>query len=96
MIKHTGPWGQGYSTEPSSSSPPASAIYGDGGRWVCSVSEASVPTTEEYANAHLIAAAPDLLAALEHVDSVGGLEYAGEIDFDCVKSAIAKAKGEAE
>ena len=50
------------------------------------------------ANAALIAAAPDLLAALEHVNSVGDTAYhlelvGSQIDFDLVTAAIAKARG---
>lgn len=45
---------------------------------------------EEYeANAHLIAAAPDLLTALEYC-----AENSADIDLDYIEAVIKKAKGE--
>ena len=51
------------------------------------------------ANAHLIAAAPDMLKALEDVDArlthIGHME-ANALTHGIVRAAIAKAKGEGE
>lgn len=47
-----------------------------------------------YANAHLIAAAPDLLEALQEI--VGYMEAAGfDVSLDAARAAIAKAGGAA-
>lgn len=48
------------------------------------------------ANARLIAAAPDLLAACEAVISAGESENLPTTVYDAVESAIAKANGEGE
>jgi hypothetical protein len=53
-----------------------------------------ISVEEQKANAHLIAAAPDLLAALETLVRV---HDTGQSDFGCLeiaRAAIAKAKGE--
>ena len=57
---YPGPWKRGYSTEPLTSQPPASAIYAQGGRWVCNISEKDEPSEQEIANADLIEQAHDL------------------------------------
>ena len=81
MSNHTPfPWGRGENIIPALSSPPASAIYGNG-RWVATISEGPEPSDEEVANADIIiessktaaerdrlkALNAELLAALEHV-----------------------------
>jgi hypothetical protein len=48
-------------------------------------------TEEEVANAHLIAAAPELLEALEAVVAISDRKHDA---WDAAKAAIAKAKGE--
>jgi hypothetical protein len=52
--------------------------------------------TAQEANAHLIAAAPDLLEALEELEALGSLELPQRRDAALLKAkaAIAKAKGE--
>ena len=55
------------------------------------------PTINE-ANARLIAAAPDLLAALEQLVAVKDYSdriWGATFDWDAARAAIAKAKGEA-
>ena len=60
-------------------------------------SDIGVSRVERIANARLIAAAPDLLAAcksmLEQADDYGGLAY--EVAHEAARVAIARAKGEA-
>lgn len=51
------------------------------------------PTEEKIANGHLIAAAPDLLAALEYYVSSSGNEPSLSVFERMVGQAIAKAKG---
>jgi hypothetical protein len=47
------------------------------------------------ANAHLIAAAPDLLAALETLLPVAATAFGAlTVDLDAARAAIAKAKGQ--
>lgn len=62
--------------------------------------EGDVVTEEDDANAHLIAAAPDLLAALkELVDYDEGSNEPGEFGYEILqrcKAAIAKAEGRSE
>jgi hypothetical protein len=53
----------------------------------------SVETTE--ANARLIAAAPDLLAALEYIVAWNPSDWSAEKARDLARAAIAKAKGAA-
>lgn len=48
-------------------------------------------TEEGVANAHLIAAAPDLLAAV--ADVVEAIDADGEIDVESLRKLIAKAEG---
>jgi hypothetical protein len=53
-------------------------------------SDEDINEDEEAANARLIAAAPDLLAALKRVCSHG---YRSSPDWDSARAAIAKAEG---
>jgi hypothetical protein len=63
---------------------------------------AEIVEGEPDANARLIAAAPDLLAALEKVTgslrplgaSMTKIEYYRQMDWEVARAAIAKAKGE--
>ena len=80
MIKHTpGPW----------------AFYNDNRIEIVAIGKTiariyhSVPS-EDLPNARLIAAAPDLLDALEMIAYSNNSEW----QADCAKQAIAKAKGE--
>ena len=56
----------------------------------------AAPTADEKANAALIAAAPDLLAALESCSDALNTEAGGlyKARIDQARAAIAKAKGE--
>ncbi len=91
---HTpGPWSlkmTGWRTNPF-------AIYSPRrpGAVACVPSRTSVPLDEQDANARLIAAAPDLLAALqEFVGAVdAGAKFADVSVVDYARTAIAKAKG---
>ena len=62
--------------------------------WICRLFDSW--DKEAYANARLIAAAPDLLAALcEIMDDVDlGIQAVGNINGKNARAAIAKAKGE--
>ncbi len=57
--------------------------------YICALGE---DTREARANAHLIAAAPDLLAALEYLREC--IENGTEPAMSAVNAAISKAKGE--
>jgi hypothetical protein len=59
-------------------------------RHICSLSVHG-PPEENAANARLIAAAPDLLAALEVIVKICDRNT---VEFDSARAAIAKAKGE--
>lgn len=48
------------------------------------------PMDDGFANAHLIAAAPDMLAALKGVVRIADRKT---VEFDAARAAIAKAKG---
>lgn len=98
QTNHTpGPWSlkmTGWRTNPF-------AIYSPRrpGAVACVPSRTSVPLDEQDANARLIAAAPDMLAALERI--ANSEEYHGDLfvcDFETLqnvaRAAIAKAKGE--
>ena len=90
MSEHTpGPW-----------------VVGKGARWIIET-EGGMPVAAAYtlsetairnANAALIAAAPDLLKALEEFLSSYGSIYRGDMDraVKLGSAAIAKAKGETE
>ena len=60
------------------------------------ISRLSAWTPEQEANANLIAAAPELLEAVEHVliasEDNGNMD---DIDWNMLRAAIAKARGEA-
>ena len=89
--KHTpGPWGRGESTDPLSSAPPASAIYGNG-ELICSI-EYPIQNERELANIRLIESAPEMLEALENLENDDG-KVMPESAWNLVQSAIAKAKG---
>lgn len=65
------------------------------GYFVADVSYARRRADEIFANANLIAAAPDLLAALESVEKDGVAMRGFHEQFRAaIRSAIAKAKGE--
>lgn len=86
MSKHAdGPWGIARSeTGPW-------AIFGANGNWIATTTKKQFPNEDE-ANARLIAAAPELLEALE-----GVIEYTALLDDvtqAAIRSAIAKALGE--
>ena len=62
------------------------------------VLSADIKQAERTANARLIAAAPDLLAALERLvrqHGSDGIEYSGDHPVAVARAAIAKATGEA-
>ena len=106
-MKHTpGPWAQS-----------GSSVMSPGHAWICEMSEphhghqrrvdiGSLDWNEAMANCRLIAAAPELLAALEKIDAIGAnvpFEVTGsaatlrEKLFACreiARAAIAKTEGE--
>lgn len=94
---HTqGPWSfrmTGWQTNPA-------AIYSPyrPGAVACIPARTSVPLDEQSANARLIAAAPDLLAALDQVDAylspLDGEEDAYAEIRNVIQQAIAKATGD--
>lgn len=69
------------------------------GRWIADAVYTTDDVSEAEANARLIAAAPDLLAALEsaidQIEGVGVEDWAGAegLDFSDARAAIAKARG---
>lgn len=91
MSKHTpGPWDYGWEIQPN-----GCPTVGHKGLMVCMVAHsAKDPDQKEtaLANANLIAAAPDLLEALENLENDAG--QMPDHAWQMVKSAIRKAKGE--
>ena len=91
MSKHTpGPWNTMVS---------GGSVWSSGGEWVCDPSDRhAYPTDTQRANARLIAAAPDMLEALEAVvawqDGDGDFNLHAIAAEEQVRAAIAKAKGE--
>ena len=102
-MKHTpGPWAIGYSDGSGSeyiiSSRESQRISVAALRWGCScckdhIDNFSDLSKEEQANAHLIAAAPEMLEALENLENDNGLAMPKSA-WDMVQNAIKKAKGE--
>jgi hypothetical protein len=68
-----------------------STVYAGRNTHVCYMATTGLPPGEVEANINLIAAAPDLLAALEGVLRVADRQTA---EFEAARAAIAKAKGE--
>ena len=66
----------------------------------CMDERSSVATEQDYANARLIAAAPDLLAAVQMVNRIWSHDQAANLAPDSpvaiIRAAIAKATGEAQ
>lgn len=94
MTKHTqGPWLVEGRT--------VYALNDDGyNRFSALVQDAHTPGDELEANARLIAAAPELLEALEGVtdmaaDMIPSMGFAGLALIEAARAAIAKARGEA-
>jgi len=86
--KHTpGPWMA--ASRPSSIVGWPVVAPGDGGRSVCNITTGH---DQSEANAHLISAAPDLLAALKAVIAIADR---ATVEFDRARAAIAKAEGRA-
>jgi hypothetical protein len=90
MSKHTeGPWKVSYDG-------PSNPIVTSGQPFdiVCLVQNTREPDASE-PNAHLIAAAPDMLEALKAIQqSMGGVvNTAQQVAWDKLKAAIAKAEG---
>lgn len=87
QTKHTpGPWAVESDTD----------IVSDSGDFVASCHEpgSDVSTAREYANARLIAAAPDLLAALQAImDDPDAVDHILHLDAVAADAAIAKATG---
>lgn len=75
---------------------PGPIVYGPLGEQVSDCMSASFTHDQNKANANLISAAPDLLAALEEalkeIESMSGL-YGGYEGMSRAKAAINKAKG---
>jgi hypothetical protein len=75
-------------------------IWGDVERFGCPWQEAIAKTNvtsdpfTEHANARLIAAAPELLEALERIIRNGTSVTNTQFDIDAAKAAIHKARGE--
>lgn len=97
MNAHTpGPWHIGMR--------PGPIVYGPAGEQVVSLLDPLVVDSENRANAHLIAAAPDLLAALEACISAGSMiqqgkrggEVMGQLSaaIDRARAVVAKARGQ--
>ena len=90
MAKHTpGPWHVGMK--------PGPIVYGEDGAQVAPLHVPMVPKEENRANARLIAAAPELLEALENLlEHVENRDALGAYWADpmAARAAIAKAKGE--
>jgi hypothetical protein len=64
------------------------------GEWIADVGGHTTPEAHE--NARLIAAAPELLAAAEALErlSMPGTDGIMEAEFDALRAAVAKARGE--
>ena len=93
MINHTpGPWiDDAYIGEDPYEDPDAPFVQVGNARWM--PSSVDIPAAiEAKANARLIAAAPEMLEALERVKATG--VFLGAIPQGMVDAAIAKAKGE--
>jgi hypothetical protein len=64
----------------------------------CMDERSDVATSQDYANARLIAAAPDMLAALQMVEAIWSRDQTANIDPESplakVRAAIKKATGE--
>jgi hypothetical protein len=73
---------------------PAGAVYDEKGAEICAFSDLLHPA-EVAANARLIAAAPDLLRALQDLVSVVGVRIDDPRikQFDAARAAIAKSEG---
>ena len=83
MINHTpGPWHVGMR--------PGPIIYGPIGEQVADLRGLTLEKDESIANTHLIASAPDLLAALERLAH----PMADDEDLDYAREVIRKAKGQ--
>ena len=71
----------------------ARTIRSYGGAWIADVLRQGTEA-DRAANARLIAAAPDLLAALQHVfDAAEDGGDMNDIDWDMLRAAIARAEG---
>lgn len=92
MMAHTpGPWVvvPGIKSGPEETPP---SIHTEPGRLIASMGYSITEMAQNAeANAHLIAAAPDLLRALEEI--LGLLEHRPMVHLNAAKVAIAKAKG---
>lgn len=82
-----GPW----SAHDDEESMATSVVMNDFGDILCVVGTYMTSTEEDYANANLIAAAPDLLEALQAVVRVADRQTD---EFDMARAAISKALGE--
>jgi len=83
VINHTpGPWHVGMR--------PGPIIYGPIGEQVADLRGLTLEKDESIANTHLIASAPDLLAALERLAH----PMADDEDLDYAREVIRKAKGQ--
>lgn len=85
MSNHTpGPWSAGHTFQKYHA-----VTCGDGRAVALTGTLFSADSAESIANAHLIAAAPELLEAL-----IGLEQWVGGTAYDRARAAIAKAKGE--
>ena len=106
-VTHTlGPWTEPRHYRDSKGTLMEIAIYGGPhARTICAISpRANVSAEEQEANAQLIAAAPQLLEALERVTELAGDAYANDAESarvlldasaDIARAAIRAARGEA-
>lgn len=100
MTKHTpGPWSIG---TPNAKEYGEVGVHGPGeyGFIICDLQADGYDEKTQKANASLIAAAPDLLEALEGVtdmaaDMIPSMGFAGLALIEAARAAIAKARGEA-
>ncbi|MQX28973.1 hypothetical protein [Sinorhizobium meliloti] len=89
MSKHsTGPW------DPELSPGRGALSVVSATTWICGeIQNGSIPDEEAWANARLIAAAPDLLEALKLAGQSAGFQYMTTETRSKIDDAIAKAEG---
>jgi hypothetical protein len=63
-------------------------------RFSVSVAKYGNPRSEQQANAHLIAAAPDMAEALAYIVAWNGTDWNPDKARDMARAALAKARGE--
>ena len=95
MSKHT-PWRVAAPTSPEDKTA-TMRVVDERGRFVCGAASAYYGAEDCRAHAHLLAAAPDMLLALQEVHDallISPVDVVDDDIFNAVERAIAKAKGE--